>query len=465
MTPENQTLLPRETLKDVEVNSAEQQAYGIQVPEHFRWFVENRFGLFIHWGIYAMPARHEWMCSRERLPREHYQRYFRHFYPDRYDPRKWARLARKAGMRYFVVTTKHHDGFCLWDSQYTDFKATNTPWGKDLLRPMVEAFREEGLKVGFYHSLVDWNHEDFLVGGDPHHPMRDDAESVNKDAGRKMERYSEYLHNQVRELLTDFGKVDYLFFDFSYPEIAGEMKGRAGWQSEKLLKMIRDLQPDILLNDRLDLADVPGAWDLKTPEQYIPQEWPRVNGQRVMWETCQTFSGSWGYNRDEMTWKSKRQLLSMLVETVSKGGNLLLNVGPNARGELDTRAVERLEAMGEWLDLHERAIYGCTALPEDFVVPENCMATWNPKTNRVYLHLMSWPLKNLYLSGWEGWVEYAQLLHDGSETPIQCSTSQIHQSLSESLPEGTLALNLPPVKPDQEIPVIEVFLKNEKDRV
>ncbi len=179
------------------------------------WMREARLGLFIHWGLYSVPARHEWVKSRERLSDLVYDEYFAHFDPDLYDPASWAREAKNAGMRYFVITTKHHEGFCLWDSQLTDYKATNTPAKRDLLRPMVDAFRAEGLKVGFYHSLIDWHHPDFPVDG--FHPQRDDEEFKKANKGRDMAKYREYLHGQVRELLTGYGKIDYIFYDFSYP--------------------------------------------------------------------------------------------------------------------------------------------------------------------------------------------------------------------------------------------------------
>src|SRR2546421_5293059 len=178
------------------------------------WFVHDRFGLFIHWGIYALPARHEWVKHRERITDAAYQRYFDHFDPDLYDPRAWARAAKDAGMKYFVVTTKHHDGFCLWDSALTDYKATNTPAGRDLIAPMVEAFREEGLKVGFYHSLIDWHHPEFPIDG--LHPQRDDLAIREREKGRDVAKYREYLHGQTRELLTRYGKIDIIWFDFSY---------------------------------------------------------------------------------------------------------------------------------------------------------------------------------------------------------------------------------------------------------
>jgi len=422
-----------------------------------KWWTEARFGMFIHWGLYALPARHEWVKSNERLSDEAYARYFKHFDPDLYNPREWARAARMAGMKYFVVTTKHHDGFCLWDSKLTDYKAPRTPYGKDLIRPLVEAMRAEGLRVGFYHSLLDWHHPEYPV--DENHPMRDDKAFVMKARSRDIAKYDEYLFGQLKELLTEYGRIDTLFLDFSFPGPNG--KGRKDWQSERLLKMIRELQPGIIINDRLDLLDVPGGWDYRTPEQFMPREWVAFEGRPVPWETCQTFSGSWGYYRDEETWKSVPQLLGLLIETVSKGGNLLLNVGPTARGTFDDRALERLQGMGAWMDKNGRSIYGCTQAPAEFPKPDNCLLTYNSETRRLYVHVLEWPLGVLALDGFAGRVEYAQLLNDGSEIPF---TEKGGQTGFMPGPRGTsgantLVLRLPVRKPPVEIPVIELFLK------
>ena len=419
----------------------------------WQWWVHDRFGMFIHWGLYALPARHEWVKNRERITDEAYQTYFDHFNPDLYDPKAWARAAKEAGMRYFVVTTKHHEGFCLWDSKYTDYKATNTPCRKDLLRPMVEAFREEGLRVGFYHSLIDWHHPEFPV--DRFHPMRDNAEFREKAKDRDVRKYAEYLHAQVRELLTKFGRIDVLFLDFSYPGEDG--KGREDWQSEKLVKMIRELQPHILINDRADLLDTDWGWDFRTPEQVVVREWPKVDGQRVLWETCQTFSGSWGYHRDEATWKSVEQLVQMLIDTVSKGGNLLLNVGPTARGEFDERAMDRLAGIGTWMRQHGRSIYGCTQAPKEFKAPQDCRLTYNPDTKRLYVHLFAWPFRALHLDGLAGKVEYAQLLNDASEIRFTEELARL-EGWTEAARDA-ITLELPVQKPNVTVPVVELFLK------
>ncbi|MCL4508937.1 MAG: alpha-L-fucosidase [Chloroflexi bacterium] len=409
------------------------------------WFVQDRFGLFIHWGIYALPARHEWVKNRERISDEQYQRYFSHFDPDLYDPRAWARIAKAAGMRYAVLTTKHHDGFCLWDSALTDYKATNTLAGRDLVREYVEAFRAEGFRIGFYHSLIDWHHPEFPVDG--LHPQRDDVEFRAKNAHRDITKYATYLHGQVRELLSNYGKVDVLWLDFSYSQRDwgwSKGKGKDDWQSEKLVAMIRELQPHILINNR---SETDG--DFYTPEQVQPQGWVTHEGRPVVWEACQTLNGSWGYDRDNLDWKSPDLLVRMLIDAVSKGGNMLLNVGPTARGEFDARAVTTLAAIGEWMRLHSRAIYGCTQ--SAYSAPQDCRLT--QRGMRLYLHVFSWPFRHLHLNGLGGKVSYAQLLNDASEIKMT--------EVSENGTSGnsTLRLELPIQRPGVLVPVVELFLK------
>ncbi len=413
-----------------------------QKLERMKWWTDARFGMFIHWGLYALPARHEWVKNRERLTNEDYQKYFDHFDPDLFNPKEWAKMAKEAGMKYVVLTSKHHEGFCLWDSKYTDYKCTNTPIGRDLIREFVDAFRAEGLRVGFYYSLLDWHHPDYTI--DRCHPQRidngtpEDYAALNE--GKNMDVYRRYMKDQVTELLTQYGKIDIIWFDFSFPGENG--KGRDDWDSEGLLKLARTLQPGIIVDDRLDLKDVWGGWDIMTPEQTKVASCPTWNGEKATWETCQTFSGSWGYHRDEATWKSIPQLLELLIETVSKEGNLLLNVGPTARGEFDARAKDRLEGIGKWMHANGRSIYGCTAAPEGFQTPERTLLTYNPEKNRLYVHLIDYPLGKLAI-GFADKIEYAQFLHDGSEIKFD---------------KGFLSI--PVVKPDVEVPVIEIYLKD-----
>ena len=431
-------------------------------PGDTAWFTRDRFGMFIHWGLYALPARHEWVKTRERMTDADYDRYFRRFDPDLFDPRDWARQAKAAGMRYAVLTAKHHEGFCLFDSQYTDYKATNTPAGRDLVREFTDAFRAEGLRVGFYYSLLDWHHPDFTI--DVHHPRRDDPDARAQNEGRSMARYCEYVRNQVRELLTGYGKIDVLWFDFSYPEQCGTgdkawMKGKGAedWEAEKLIALARSLQPGILIDNRTGIEQ-----DIWTPEQYQLGDWLRhpETGERLVWEACQTFSGSWGYYRDETSWKSPGQLIRMLINTVSAGGNLLMNVGPTARGCFDRRACKALTVFADWMKYNSRSIYGCTMAEPDLLAacPRDCRMTQSQDGTRLYLHLFAYPFAHLELRGLAGRVEYAQFLADGSELRFTEGRAE-HFSLGAAEGEDLLVIELPVQKPDGEVPVIELFLR------
>ena len=351
-------------------------------------------------------------------------------------------------MNYIVLATKHHDGLRRFDSKLTDYKATNTRCGKDLIKEYVEAFRAEGLKVGFYYSLIDWHHPDYTI--DSNHPLRQTSDTAyaRLNKGRDMSKYREYLKNQVRELLTNYGEISVIWFDFSFPGKNG--KGRADWDSENLLKLARSLQPGIIVDDRHDLKDIGGGWDFISPEQEKVSKWPELNGKRIPWETCQTFSGSWGYYRDETSWKSPAQLLELLIESVSKGGNLLLNVGPTARGVFDFRAQDRLKSMGEWMKYNSRSIYNCTEAPAEFTAPANSLLTYNPVTKKLYVHLLTYPMGSLTLPDMADKVKYVQFLHDASEIRFRTGRDEA---------KNDLILSLPVQKPPVEIPVLEVYLK------
>ncbi len=423
-------------------------------------FKDRRLGLFVHFGLYSLAARGEWMRHGGRTSDADYQQYFDHFDPDLYDPRDLAAQAEAAGAKYVVVTTKHHEGFCLWDSDLSDFTAVHTPYGRDLLAPLVEALRERGLGVGLYHSLIDWHHPHFPIDG--LHPLRDDPTALAGQPGRDIAKYREYLHGQVRELLTRFGPINELWLDFSYPDHIHEGtpvwggKGAADWGSEELLAMVRELQPGALVNDRLG---VPG--DFVTPEQFQPSETVLRDGRPVPWEACQTINGSWGYDRDNQEHKSPDLLLRMLVDTVSKDGNLLLNVGPTGRGELDPVARRTLAEIGEWMRRHDRSIHG--AGPSGFTPPPDCRYT--QRGDRLYLHLFAWPFETVHLPGLAGCVDYAQFLHDASEVALEIHDHARAATMTDepTQPPGTLTLRLPVRRPDEEIPVVELFLREPRD--
>ncbi len=412
----------------------------------------DRFGMFIHFGLYSLPARHEWCQSREMIAAESYQRYFDNFNPDRLDARKWAKAAKRAGMRYAVITTKHHDGFCLWDSAYTDFKSTKTRFGRDIVREFTDAFRAEGLKVGFYYSLLDWHHPDYTI--DQQHPLRpskdfDWSKASRKDvdrmnAGRDMSRYRKYMKDQIKELLTNYGRIDVLWYDFtSEGRYYGQGKSRHDWDSEGLLALTRKLQPHVIVNNRLGISDWEDGWDFLTREQKRDDQLPTWGGRAWPWESCQTFSGSWGYYRDEHSWKSRFQILEQLIQTVSQSGNLIMNIGPTGAGEIDSRAMERLNDYGEWMAVNSASIYGCGRASDELLknrIP-NTLYTWNPKTKKLYVHFLAWVYGRIFVPFAER-VKYAQLLNDRSEVEV----------------DGEGYLILPLEKPPVEIPVVEFSL-------
>jgi alpha-L-fucosidase len=446
------------------------------------WFTDARFGMFIHWGLYASGARHEWVQTNEQIPAAEYAaRYQDRFDPDLYDPDSWATAAADAGMRYLIVTAKHHEGFCLWDSALTDFTATHTPAGRDLLRPMLDAFRGRGLRTGVYYSLLDWHHPDYSI--DTVHPLRNRPDRLRLNQSRDMDRYRAYLHGQVSELLTEYGDIDVFWPDFSVPiDMPGvarnhtmeqaraiarylgddpetiEFKWGPDWDADGLLRMIQRLQPSILVNDRLGLAD---GYDFVTPEQQLPDELPTRDGRPVPWEICQTFSGSWGYHRDESSWKSVEELVALLATTVSGGGNLLLNVGPTARGEFDSRALDRLAGIGDWMRRHARSIHGCGRAPEDIraaldesPLHHTTVVTYSAADHRAYLHLVQWPSGPLVLRRLAHRVRYVQLLNDASEI---LAAPAAERAAAGAGPDDVV-LTLPTRRPDVAIPVLELFL-------
>nr|WP_314841536.1 alpha-L-fucosidase [uncultured Microbacterium sp.] len=414
------------------------------------WFTYARFGMFVHFGLYSGAARHEWVQNYERLTDDDYRQYFENFDPDLFDAAAIARAAKDAGMGYVVLTTKHHDGFCLWPSAVTDYTSM-TAIGRDLVREHVEALRAEGLKVGFYHSLLDWHHPDFTV--DWNHPRRDDVNAHALNDGRDMGAYRDYLHAQVRELLTEYGEIDYFFFDFTYPE---EKDGWAGkgpedWDADGLLALCRELQPDMLVNDRLGIPA-----DFVTPEQYQPTAPLVRDGETVTWEACQTMNGSWGYHRDNTDQKSATLLVQMLVDSVSMGGNMLLNIGPDGRGAITPRDAATLAEIAEWMRLHRRAVVGAGHAP--LVPPRE--GVYTRRGDRLYLSLLSWPLGFVHLPDLAGRVSYARLLNDGSwlRTSVSDPAQQADLMTPAGEAEGTLTVHLPVRRPDVLVPVIELTL-------
>ena len=420
------------------------------------WFRQARFGMFLHWGLYSIPARGEWVRSSEQMPEESYLPFFREFNPVDYDPKAWARMAKDAGMRYAVLTAKHHDGFCLFDSALTDFKSTNTPCKRDLVREFLDAFREVGLKVGLYYSLLDWHHPDYPHFADQHHPMRNHPACGNE--GRDFDRYLSYMHGQVRELCENYGKIDIMWFDFSYGDLRGE-----AWKASRLVDMVRSLQPGILIDNRLEASgegfgslatDSPTPYhgDFVTPETMIPPYPPMdVRGEPLVWESCITMNNHWGYCATDRDYKPAALLIKKLVECVSKGGNMLLNVGPDARGNFPEESVRILEQIGKWMGRNQESIRGCG--PAELPKPEYGRVT--RKGNTLYFHMFENTLGPVPLMGLKpNAVQSIRLLADGHEIPV--SSNWCHSDY----PDVVFAdLGPSPILPDETDTVLAVTLK------
>lgn len=424
------------------------------------WYTDARFGMFIHWGLYAIPARGEWVRSTEQMPEEDYMKFFHEFNPVDYDPKKWARAAKEAGMKYVVLTAKHHDGFCLFDSKYTDYKSTNTPCGRDLVGEYVEAVRAEGLKVGLYFTLLDWHHPDYPHYGDAHHPMRNHPECGNEN--RNFDNYVEYLHNQVREVCTNYGKIDIIWFDFSYGEGPDAMRGEK-WQATKLVDMVRTLQPGIIIDNRLEVSGegfgsmwegnpTPYHGDFVSPEQIIPPNGLLdKNGKDLVWEACVTMNNHWGFCANDHFFKPSGMLVKKLVECVSKGGNLLLNVGPDAKGNIPEESMQILREIGDWMKKNSESIYGCGK--SQIAKPDIGRIT--QKGNKVYYHLYEGTVGCIPLVGIShDQVEGIRMISTGAEVPVA------HGWIYDNYPDVVFAdLGENPILPDPVDTVLEVTLK------
>jgi len=406
------------------------------------WWREARFGMFIHWGLYAIPAGEwqgkpvqgigEWIMNRARIRLEDYRVLAQQFDPVKYDADTWVRIAKDAGMRYIVITSKHHDGFCLWDSQYTDYDIMSTPYGRDLLQQLSEACKREGIILCFYHSIMDWQHPNYapLPGWDQ------DREEHEPD----MDRFRVYLKNQVKELVDKYGPLGVMWFD-------GEWE--ATWTHEHgkdLYNYVRSLQPSILVNNRVDkgrrgmqgMTQEGGfAGDFGTPEQEIPAHGlPGVD-----WESCMTMNDTWGFKKNDHNWKSTETLIRNLVDIASKGGNFLLNVGPTAQGEIPQASVERLADMGRWMNVNGESIYGTTASP----LGEVPFGRVTAKPGKLYLHVFDWPEDGkLFLQGMDAEVKHVYLLVNPESL----------LSFQQSKPDKTVELRVPETAPDDIVSVL-----------
>ena len=429
------------------------QAYERRV----KWFTEARFGMFIHFGLYSIPARGEWVRSEEFIPKEDYDPLINEFNPTRCDMRQWMRTARDAGMQYVLFTAKHHDGFCLYDSAYTDFKSTNSPAGRDFVREFLDAAREYGLRAGLYFSIIDWRHPDFPHYGDKQHPMRNDPAYGNEN--RDFNRYLDFFHAQVKEVCSNYGKLDLIWFDFSYDDLRGE-----AWRGTELMEMVRSLQPDVVINNRLEVSGegygslaecrpMPYHGDFVTPEKMIPPHGLLdVEGRPLVWESCVTMNEHWGYCATDNFYKPAPMLIKQLVECVSKGGNMILNVGPDATGRFPQQSLEILAEMGRWLDRNGESIYGCG--PAGMEKPEYGRIT--RKGNTLYYHLYENTIGPMPLPGLEkDKVQAIRRLADGTE--VLLSTNWVHSDYPDVV---FVDLGPDPVLPDTTDTVLEVRLKD-----
>jgi len=422
--------------------------------QRMKWFREARFGMFIHWGLYSIPAGEwngktgyaEWIRNEAQIPIEQYDQFVKKFNPTKFNADQWVTLAKDAGCKYIVLTSKHHDGFCLFDSKYTDYDVMSTPFKRDILKELSDACRRQGVTPCWYHSIMDWHDPDYL-------PRRDWEKRSAE--GADMDRYVAHLKNQLREITTNYGKIGILWFDGEWEKT---------WTHERgvdLFDYVRSLDPDIIVNNRVDVGRE-GAMDGMTREGrgYVgdygtpEQEIPATGLSGVDWETCMTMNDHWGYNSHDQHWKSNEDLIRKLIDIASKGGNFLLNVGPTAEGLIPEPSVERLKAIGKWMSVNGESIHGTTASPFKKLAWGRCTQKALPDgKTRLYLHVFDWPKDGqLAVPGLKNKVAQCYLLHDVHQTEM----------LFKSTAEG-VALGLPTnaVDPIATVVVVDIEGKPE----
>jgi alpha-L-fucosidase len=384
-----------------ETAPAEGAAVVADRERRMQWWHAARFGMFIHWGLYSVYGHHEWAMEEEGIPVAEYEQLAKQFKPKPNAARAWAKLAKRAGQKYMVLTTKHHEGFCNWDTKLTDYCAAKQGPGRDLVAEYVEAARAEGLRVGFYYSLMDW-----------HHP--DGARCATDEAARR--RMVDYTHGLVRELLTNYGKIDVLWYDVDWPLDA------KGWESEKMNEMVFKLQPDIILNNRNGL---PG--DFSTPEQEI-----RAEKAGRAWETCMTMNDSWGYQRADSNWKTSKVLVNNLITCAQGGGNYLLNIGPKGDGSIPEESIQKLTEVGKWMDKHGPTIYET----ERSQVCNSVLAGFTRKGNTLYVQVENWPGNTIAVGGIKTKAVSAKLFTTGQKVEFKQEEFRLQfTGLPEKAPE------------------------------
>ncbi len=387
------------------------------------WWHEAKFGMFIHWGLYSIIGQHEWVKEHEGVPIPQYEILAKHFHPKPNAARDWARLAKRAGQKYMVMTTKHHEGFCNWDTKLTDYNAMKQGPGRDLVREYVEAARAEGLRVGFYYSLMDW-----------HHP--DGAICKTDEAARR--RFVDYTHGLIRELLTNYGKIDVLWYDVSWPLTAAQ------WESERMNEMVFELQPDIIVNNRNGLEG-----DFATPEQRI-----EASAAGRAWESCMTLNNSWGFNHADDQWKTPKTIVDNLITCARGGGNYLLNIGPEPDGSVPPASIEVLEAVGRWMDTNGKTIYGS----ERGTLNADASCNYSRKGNTLYVHVYNWPGHTL-AAEWLDFYKPEVVVAIGGLKPKVLSARVLKTGKKVEFTQDEFSFRLtglPLVAPDQPATVIEV---------
>jgi len=382
------------------------------------WFREARFGMFIHWGLYALPAGEwngrtnngEWIQFQESIPGAEYEKLAGQFNPTEFDAKEWVSVARQAGMKYMVITTKHHEGFVMYGSQLTDYDIVDaTPYGRDPMKALAEECQRQGIKLCFYYSVQDWHHLDYptlYTRRDKRHPEGFHGFSNPNADFRK---YMDYLQGQVRELLTNYGPIGIIWFDWYGDAFQNPAELR---RAREVVSMIHELQPNCLINNRFGGV---GA-DYGTPEQQIPG-----SGQDTAFEVCMTMNGHWGYNKHDDNWKDARTVIFNLCDIASKGGNYLLNVGPTAEGRFPEESVRILGEVGRWTSANGEAIYGVAAGPDMRWEADIDMVT--RRSDRDYLHVFKWPKNGKIFYQYpfyefERGIKKAYVLRDRAQTPL-----------------------------------------------
>ncbi|NOX55896.1 MAG: alpha-L-fucosidase [Planctomycetes bacterium] len=394
----------------ISVIVAASPAAGADIPpleQRAAWFRQARFGLFIHWGVYSVIGKGEWVRHTGKIPLDEYNKLTAQFHPTQFDAAEWVALAKRAGQKYLVITTKHHDGFCMFDSKLTDYDIMSTPLKRDVIKELADECHRQGMRIGFYYSIMDWHHPDYL----PRRPWEKDRSTEGAD----FNRYVEYMRGQIRELMTNYGRIDILWFDGGWERKSPEDRAKF----REIIQMARSLQPHILVNNRANIGG-----DFETPEQFIPATGiVGQDGRPALWEVCMTMTtghGSfaptawWGYDRYEKEFKPTDELIQKLIDIVSKGGNFLLNVGPEPSGKIRPEETERLLGIGRWMQRYGEAIYGTTASPFR-MLPFFGRVTRKGRT--LYVHVFDWPPnRRLVLPGLRSQVKKAFVMGRPDET-------------------------------------------------